>query len=746
MRRRERRRSSAAWCGWIEGRAGPAILNIGRSTRDAAAIAAIALICAAISVSPPLKAIHGWSIDVLTALRWEIFGKRYDPADSPAVVVAIDEESYRAAPFKGSPMLTWTSEIGRVLGAIVDGGAKVVGFDIVMPTSLEQSEIPFGDGLLGDKVRGFDRDFLRALASASSAGKVVLGEALRGDQPVRPSQGQRIAVRQQQNIRPLNTYTDTDDTVRRVPLTFPISGGAAPLPGMALELASRALKTAPEFAPDGTVTLAGYRIPGEVANTMTVNFEGGADDIPTFSFADLRFCAAGNDKDYFRRWFDGKVVIFGSVLDAEDRRLTSKRFATGHEGERMSRCTTETRPVTTSFRRSSIAGVYIHATAVNNLIRQNAAVELGRLPIFLIAALAAAVAAASALLVKPIGAAFIYAGFAALGIAAATVAFNHALIIPVAEPFLAGLVALGAMVAYRFAVSDKDRRLLANSFALYLAPDVIDRMLKSNKLPELGGENRDVTIFFSDLEGFSRIAEKMPAHDLMQLMNEYLSEMTDIIERHGGYVDKYIGDSIVALFGAPADDPNHAANAARAALDCSARLAELNRDSAAFRDCKLAQRIGINSGEALVGNFGSRKRFNYSVMSDAVNLASRLEGANKFYGTSIIASETTVTLAGDAFAWRELDTIRVKGRDQALKIYDLLARSGQLADTQRAPIADYARGLAHWRAGEFDQAERCFGRSAGTDGPAAIFRERARELRDQPPGAEWEPIRTLQEK
>ena len=255
-----------------------------------------------------------------------------------------------------------------------------------------------------------------------------------------------------------------------------------------------------------------------------------------------------------------------------------------------------------------------------------------------------------------------------------------------------------------------------------------------------------MTIFFSDIEGFSQIAEKMSAHDLMQLMNEYLSEMTDIIERHGGYVDKYIGDSIVALFGAPADDPNHAANAARAALDCSARLAELNRDSPTFRDCKLAQRIGINSGEALVGNFGSRKRFNYSVMSDAVNLASRLEGANKFYGTSIIASETTVALAGDAFTWRELDTVRVKGRTQALRIYEVVAASGQLAQPQAALIANYTEGLAHWRAGEFDLAEKCFGRSAETDRPAAIFRERAREMAAQPSGAEWDPIRTLQEK
>jgi adenylate cyclase len=720
-------------------------LNIGRSTRDAAAIAAIALICAAVSVAPPLKVAHGWSIDILTALRWEIFGKRHDPASSPAVVVAIDEESYRAAPFKGSPTLTWTNEIGHVLGAIVEGGAKVVGFDIVIPTSLEQSKIPFGDGSLGDKVRGFDRDFLRALASASSAGKVVLGEVLLDDQPIRPSQGQRIAVRQQQDIRPLNVYTDSDDTVRRVPLTFPIDG-AARLPGIALELASRALNSAPEFAPDGTVTLAGYRIPGEVANTMTVNFEGGADDIPTFSFADLRFCANGNNKEYFRHWFDGKVVIFGGVLDADDRRLTSKRFATGHEGTRAPRCTAETKPVNVGFKRSSIAGVYIHATAVNNLIRQDAAIELGGVPVFLIATLVAMFGAVAARLVKPISAAFVFTAFAVLGVAGAAVLFNHAVVVPVAEPFLAGIAAMAATVGYRFVVSDKDRRLLANSFALYLAPDVIDRMLESNKLPELGGEIRIVTIFFSDIEGFSLIAEKMPAHDLMHLMNEYLSAMTDIIERHGGYVDKFIGDSIVALFGAPADDPNHAANAARAALDCSAHLAELNRDSTTFRDCKLAQRIGINSGEALVGNFGSRKRFNYSVMSDAVNLASRLEGANKFYGTSIIASDTTVALAGDAFAWRELDTVRVKGRTQPLKIYDLLALSELLTQPQAALGTNYAEGLAHWRAGEFDLAEKCFGRSAETDRPAAIFRERARDLAAQSPEAEWDPIRTLQEK
>ena len=305
--------------------------------------------------------------------------------------------------------------------------------------------------------------------------------------------------------------------------------------------------------------------------------------------------------------------------------------------------------------------------------------------------------------------------------AGATVAFNHALALPVGEPILASLAALAAMVGFRFVIADKDRRLLQKSFALYLAPHVINRMLASNKLPVLGGETRHVTVFFSDLEGFSLIAEKMSPDALMALMNEYLSEMTDVIESHGGYVDKYIGDSIVAVFGAPADDPDHAANAVRAALDCCTRLAELNRSAALFHESKLAQRIGINSGEALVGNFGSQRRFNYSVMSDAVNLASRLEGANKFYGTTIIASETTVALAGENFAWRELDAISVKGRTQALKIYELLALATGLTSSQQALIADYAGGLAHWRAREFALAATCFGRSAEIDRPASLF-------------------------
>jgi adenylate cyclase len=710
--------------------------------RDAVAIILVALTCGIVSVLPPFNLIHGWSIDALTALRWEVFGTRRDPASAPVVVIAIDEETYQTPPFKGSPTVTWTTEVGRVLSAVIDGGAKVVGFDIVFPRSIEQSELPFGDDLLGARMRGFDRAFLRSLAKGSVAGKVVLGEVLGGEGP---SPGQRIAVGQQKNIRALNIYLDPDEVARRVPLTFP--GGEKPVPSMALELASRALNTEPILTEDGSVTLAGYRIPDAVPNTLTLNFEGGGNDVPTFSFADLRACVERNNTDFFHREFSGKIVIFGTMLESEDRKFTSKRFATGLEGSRAPRCALPPAPPAAGqFKRSSIAGVYVHATAVDNLIARDAIVELGVLPVTIIAIGFAALAALAARMLAPATAALAYAGLIAIWTCCATLAFTRSLALPLSEPFLAGLASMAVIVAYRLVVTDRGERLLRSSFALYLAPQVIDKMLASKKLPVLGGETRDVTVFFSDLEGFSSISEKMTPAELVAFMNEYLSVMTDIIESKGGYVDKYIGDSIVAVFGAPADDSDHASNAAHAALGCRAGLDELNRNSAAFKGYKVAHRMGLNSGAALVGNIGSKRRFNYSVMSDAVNVASRLEGANKYYGTTIAASEMTVALTGSTFAWRELDAIRVKGRATPVKIYELLAEAGQETPQQAAAAATYAQGLAYWRAREFDAAANSFERVADVDKPSALFLSRAKAFASEPPGPGWEPVSTLDAK
>jgi adenylate cyclase len=262
----------------------------------------------------------------------------------------------------------------------------------------------------------------------------------------------------------------------------------------------------------------------------------------------------------------------------------------------------------------------------------------------------------------------------------------------------------------------------------------------------LGGEARAITSFFSDVAGFSTLSENRSPGEIVALMNEYLSAMTDIIEAHGGFVDKYIGDAIAAMFGAPLDDPAHATNAVRAALACRRRLAELERTGDTLKSRKLAHRIGLNTGAALVGNIGSRRRFNYTAMGDMVNLASRLEGANKYFGTSIMAAEATVAATGNAFVWRELDLIRVQGRAQPVRIFEPLAAAGEASPEDQAQAAAYAEGLARWRARDFMGAAECFVRFAHADPAAATFLARAKALAGRPPGLDWEPIYRLEGK
>lgn len=712
--------------------------------RDAWAVAMIVIVAALCAASPLLDPLHGLSIDLLTAWRWHAFGQRHAAAESPAVVVAIDEPTYRTPPFEGSPTIVWTREIGRVLGAVIDGGAAAVGFDIVFPSSIEQSALPFGDAPLGERLRGFDRDYLRALRAAAQSGRFVLGEVQHREQPIRPAAGQRVAVGGPANLRLLNVASDPDEVVRRVPLAFASEQG--PVPSMAVELAARARRAPPAYAADGNLTLAGWRVPSAEAGTLTLNFDGGADDIPTYSLADLRACVERGDAGFFKRQFAGKVVIFGTLLDIEDRRMTSKRFATGIEHAGAPRCAlppvrNEAQPA-----KRTIAGVYIHATAVGNLLRHDVVIEPGRAVRALLAGALALGAAAAALRFAPPGAIAATLGLAIVYTVAAVSAFRAALALPLVEPIVAGGAALAATVGWRFVVADREERLLRRGFALYLSPQVIDRMLESGSPPALGGEMRRVTLLFSDIAGFSTIAEGLTPAALVSLMNDYLSAMTEIIEDAGGYVDKYIGDSIVAVFGAPLDDPDHAAHAVRAALRCRDRLAAMNGPGGPFEGRALAHRIGLNTGEALVGNIGSRRRFNYTVMSDAVNLASRLEGANKYFGTSILASADTMTAAGTGFAWREIDAIRVKGRAQPVAVFEPLAEVGSLDEAQTAIRSRYAEGLEAWRAREFARASERFEAIAEHDPPARQFLQRAQQFAAAPPGSDWEPVYTLEGK
>jgi serine phosphatase RsbU (regulator of sigma subunit) len=412
--------------------------------RAATAAFLIALAAGLVASSPALDGFRGLSIDLLTMLRWRAFGNAHALASSPVVVVALDEETFRTPPFEGTPSVTWTPEIGRVLTAIIDGGAKAVGFDVVFPTSIEQSAVPFGEETLGARLRGFDRDYLRALALGARAGKVVLGEVQHQDNPVLPSPGQRAAVGFGRNIRALNVYNDPDDVIRRMPLAFTVDG--EPAPSMAAELAARAA---------GAPAPAKVATAGAVPGTITLNFAGGADDIPTFSLADLRACAEKDDKDFFRRHFDGKVVLIGTVLDVEDRKITSKRFATAPESASVARCALPTPAVGQTFARDSISGVYVQATAVSNLIRGDTLIEFDRISTGIAAFALAGLAVAAALAFGPAGAALTFLGIAAVWSAGATLAFRNALALPLIEPLLCALAALAATIGYRLVVADR---------------------------------------------------------------------------------------------------------------------------------------------------------------------------------------------------------------------------------------------------------------------------------------------------
>lgn len=611
--------------------------------RDLAVVGALALVAAAgFASGPAADWLRGPSLDLLLPLRHALT-VQLAPAGRVAVV-AIDEETYRRPPFSEMPQAGWSPLLAPVVNAVA-AEAAVIGFDVVYSTSLDNLQ------------RGYERNFLVALRNAARAGKLVLGKVQHSAHPILPHPSQQIAVGGASNIRPLNAFEDPDGVIRRLPLTFAAADGGREA-GLAAELAQR----------------AGARAmpPVDAGGNMLLDFNTAPGAVPTYSLADLHACAAAGRADYFRDHFAGRVVILATVLDVEDRRLTSRHFVPMTDGVATPpRCVYPAMQLSAAPR-DSIAGVYIHATAVNNILDGRPLRDWST---------ASAVIAAIALCLLTAAAVFHLqlriglAGTAAVILLlpfAATLLLQGGGVMPWLSLAAAMAVTAAVTVAWRFAVSDRDRRLIAKLFSLYLPPVIVERMVAEGHMPELGGEEREVTVLFSDIAGFTAISEACDPATLVQGLNTYFSTMTDIIEAHGGFVDKYIGDAIVAVFGAPVDEPRHAEQAMRAALQMrDALLAEPDRFSLA--GLPLKTRIGLNTGRVLIGNIGSPRRFNYTAMGDAVNLASRLEGANKAYGTSILVSEDTMRAAGDTIVARRVDIVRVVGRAQPVRLYEPLA-------------------------------------------------------------------------
>ncbi|GAB4439795.1 MAG: hypothetical protein OHK0011_22340 [Turneriella sp.] len=277
------------------------------------------------------------------------------------------------------------------------------------------------------------------------------------------------------------------------------------------------------------------------------------------------------------------------------------------------------------------------------------------------------------------------------------------------------------------------------SFGKFVPADIVRQLIAQEGDAHLQGEKRQLTVHFSDIEGFTTISETIPPEQLVELLAEYLGEMSRIIAEENGTVDKYIGDAVMAFWGAPQIVADHAHRAARAALRCQKRLAELESKWQAEGKPVFRARIGLNTGDIIVGNMGSAERLNYTVIGDAVNLASRLEGINKYYGTRIIVGEATQKLIADTYATRLLDFVAVKGKNEAIRIYELVSAKHEIDENSARFIAHYETALGHYRMQQWDAAEKEFQAALAVrpDEAAEMMLARIAEFRRESPPAGW---------
>lgn len=291
----------------------------------------------------------------------------------------------------------------------------------------------------------------------------------------------------------------------------------------------------------------------------------------------------------------------------------------------------------------------------------------------------------------------------------------------------------------------RTKAAMKDTFSSYLDPRVVDRLLGAQRAELEAGEKREMTVFFSDLEGFSRISETLTPTALVKLINRYLSLAAEPIQHHRGVIDKYIGDAIMAYWGPPFTPDEPALSAVRAALAQRAQIDRLELELPELLGLRrgaphIAVRIGLASGDVVVGSIGSTASRNFTIMGDTVNIASRLEGANKAYGTMILADEATVRQVSHRIETRELDLLAAVGKSEAVRVYELLGEAGEVDDARLNLRDTFENGLADYRAGRWDNAANAFAHCleiVPDDGPASVFADRVRAFRTSAPDEDW---------
>lgn len=523
-----------------------------------------------------------------------------------------------------------------------------------------------------------------------------------------------------------NVFPDPSGTVRAVPLLIALD--AIPYPSLALEVfrIGRGIEEITvhlarhDRGKKGIVgiTVGTTFIPTDEQGQMTVNYRGPVHTFPSVPAADI---LEGRQLADLR---DKYILIGSSAGGLLDLRATP--FS------------------------NIIAGVEIQASVIDNLLaadplRYDRYTEIG---------LTGAVIVVTGLLLSAIltHASALTGGLAGLLCLLAVsgggyLFFLNNQIIGITYPLITLITLFLTVTLANFFFAGREKRFLRDAFSLYVSPQVVQEIIKNPAALSLSGQVRDLTVFFSDIRDFTTIAEKMTPAQLGRFMNRYLTAMSDVLLAHGGTVDKYIGDAIMALWGAPLVDHDHAARAVRAALASVRRLEELGRELEGEGFPAITIGIGLNSGEVTVGNFGSSQRFDYTVIGDNVNLASRLEGLTKAYGCPILISAATRAALGERFFCRFIDRVLVKGKKLPVDIYQPLCEGTpepELAD--RAAL--FAAAMDAYHQQHFERAEELLlslGRM-GDEKLSQLYRNRLAIFRQSPPPPDWDGVFVFTEK
>ncbi len=676
----------------------------------------------------------------LRDMRFRIRGP--EPHSDRIAIVAIDPQTLESLGIKGVPPRPCHV---RLIENLYKAGAKAVLLDILFLTYTGEqdsdtlADLPSAqDSLLADVLRRYPNTVIARKqkvtidrATGTSAGEPPLPKEL---------------FRNPGQLAFVDMYHDSDSFVRRTRL---LADDMPPENGwncsFALKAAMFALDadTARVDARTHTVHVAGRVIPLDADNTMIVNYcmdektyaDGGGylsyeqvlDDESEYGLKLLM--EKGTLKD--------KVVLVGATFpESKDY-----EFTPFYLGGRLYNKSEE-----------PMFGVHVHKSIASTIIERRFISPVSERQSILLILLMALISTVVNYRFRGFGGLFLSLLLIVLYSLAAVAAFlGSRILIPLVAPAFA-TVTLGyiSVVTWNFLSERRQKAQIRGAFSHYVPGKVVSELLKNPEMLRLGGEERVMTVIFSDVAGFTTISEKLTPTQLVELLNEYLTAMTDIVLAHDGIIDKYEGDAIMAEFGAPLPDERHAVKACFAALDMQERLVDLRASLKAGGKPELYARVGINSGPMVIGNMGSREIFDYTVMGDNVNLSSRLEGANKIYNTGIMCSENTRRMVDHAVITRELDLIRVQGKTEGVRIHEVIARRDRELDDRRKRLLEtYLRGLEAYKDRRWEDGIARFREALAIDpddGPSALYRERCAEFLRNPPDENWDGIFTMRTK